>query len=514
LLATLVVVVVLECLLRLAYLGRSLLVTEIPLPYAVGDDFGPIPPWQDGERILEPDHVLFWRARRNMRRAYVDVFGPAPTEDDRRALLRSFLPGLPAWLRDNPRWEISLNSEGFRGAEFPATKSPSAFRVVCLGDSWTFGANVGQSQAYPQRLQALLAQEFPGARVEVLNLGVLGYSSYQGRQLLGRRGLALQPDVVVIGFAMNDASVTGYRDKDLAGSTATRARRVERVTEHLETYKLLRYLASRIRYRPVSLAAQLMRSRGSTVDADYSQLEPWTRVSPVDYELNVREMIHVARAHGARVLLLHNALETGTPYSRALQGLSRAESVPLVDGAALIAAERDRLERSFEERLNLDAHHPTAPADGRVEVILRVLADGRQAPRGVFVVGAHPKLGDLVPNRVRMHDDGTHADQRAGDGVWSYAVTVKPGTRLAYVYTTGAVEGRWEGLDVPWIRRFTVEAPRRGGTLYRPIETFGKIGLLADPWHTDARGYDLIARAVLDELRPWLPRPPRPLTAR
>ena len=147
---------------------------------------------------------------------------------------------------------------------------------------------------------------------------------------------------------------------------------------------------------------------------------------------------------------------------------------------------------------------PSAPApmstrDG-VDVIFRVTADRQAAPEGLFIVGAHPALGALVPNRVAMYDDGTHGDQRAGDGVWSYTASLAPGQRLAYVYTNSGREGRWEGLDVPALRTVVVDAPA-GRRLYRPIESFGKLYLQADAWHTDATGYALIARAVFDALK-------------
>ena len=114
---------------------------------------------------------------------------------------------------------MSLNAEGFRDAEWPRTKRPSVFRVLCLGDSWTFGSNVAQPAAYPAVLARLLARHWPRGDFEVLNLGMMGYSSYQGRTLLTQRGLALEPDLVVIGFAMNDLSVAGYRDKDIPATS-------------------------------------------------------------------------------------------------------------------------------------------------------------------------------------------------------------------------------------------------------------------------------------------------------
>jgi hypothetical protein len=71
-------------------------------------------------------------------------------------------------------WEISLKSEGFRDGEFPKLKPPSAFRIICLGDSWTFGANVGQQDACPQRPQALL-REAPASMPP--SFGVKGMAS-------------------------------------------------------------------------------------------------------------------------------------------------------------------------------------------------------------------------------------------------------------------------------------------------------------------------------------------------
>jgi hypothetical protein len=112
------------------------------------------------------------------------------------------------------------------------------------------------------------------------------------------------------------------------------------------------------------------------------------------------------------------------------------------------------------------------------------------------IVGADAKLGNLTPNAVLMHDDGVGGDQRAGDGVWSYAASFPAGTRLSYVYTNSGARGRWEGLDVPSIRHVIVPASTDGRPMLLTIETFGRLYLQADNWHTDATGYDLIAHAV------------------
>jgi hypothetical protein len=254
---TVVAFMFIEALLRVVYLVRNSAVEHVPAIY--GLDYGPTPPWFDGLRILEADPALIWKSRPSIRRKYLDMFIPIERGEDRVALLRRFRPSLPPAWKDNPVHEMSLNSDGFRDAEFPRTKPPGTFRLLCLGDSWTFGASVSQDQTYPQRLQARLRQQFPKRNFEVLNLGVLGYSSFQGLELLKQTGLGLEPDFIVAGFAINDASVVGWRDKDMSDTATSdpdrkeasgdvRQRLMERVEQrlggwgrHIESYKLLRY---------------------------------------------------------------------------------------------------------------------------------------------------------------------------------------------------------------------------------------------------------------------------------
>src|SRR5919204_1755243 len=207
--------------LRGAYLVRNSFVRLVPLPYAIGDEYGPIPPWLDRLLLLTPDEALIWRAVPNVERTYVDIFSPVRTEQDRIALLRRFMPSVPEQFRHNPAWHISINSQGFRTAEFGA-KAPGVERIACVGDSWTFGMPVNQEETYPSRVAALLRAAYPDRHYEVLNFGILGYSSFQGLQLMKRRVLDLDPDVVAIGFGMNDSEVDGYRDKDMVGSSPPR----------------------------------------------------------------------------------------------------------------------------------------------------------------------------------------------------------------------------------------------------------------------------------------------------
>jgi lysophospholipase L1-like esterase len=374
--------------------------------------------------------------------------------------------------------------------------------------------NVDQSQMYPARLEALLKADPPaGAKdVEVMNFGILGYTSFQGLQLLKTRVLDLHPDVVVIGFAMNDSDVGGYRDKDvLAPGPVSWRDRIKSVTAHSESLALLKYMALALRFHPQSfgefLKADAKTDQGkSNASVNYDELEPWTRVSPRDYDHNLREMIMRARAQGARVVLLDNELWDGSPYRPVLRSISRDEHVPLVDSLRLIADARSGLERELETRFQLTHASSISPATTSAvgvdtPVVFRVFEGRYGVPKRLSIVGNHPSVGNYSPNTIAMHDDGADGDERAGDHVWTFKGTLPSGTRLRYVYTNSGEPGQWEGLDLPHIREVQVVAQPDGGAMYLPIETFGRLYLQADNWHTDAIGYDLIARAVAQALK-------------
>jgi lysophospholipase L1-like esterase len=496
-----------ELALRAAYFGRNALVRYVPLPYTVGDDYGPIPPWLDNLLILRPDDTLIWKNIPNARRAYVDIFAPVWSDADRMALLRRFAPWLPSAFRANPVWRIALNDDGFRSGPMTREKKPGATRIACIGDSWTFGMNVNQDATYPSRLEAVLKQQEPHIDFDIMNFGVLGYSSFQGLELLKRRVLDLHPDVLLIGFGMNDSGVAGYRDRDVGHASVPAWRdRVKAAADASEVYGLLKYFALVLRFHPQTMG-DFLRADARTESAkgsdpvNYADIEPWTRVSPPDYERNIREMVTLARSHGARALLLDNELWPESPYRPVLAAIARDEHIPLVDSLRIIADEKMRIERGMEARFHLEpavsGHDPSA-ASGSQEttVVFRVYEGSYAVPRSLSIVGNHPALGNLVPNTVVLHDDGTNGDERAGDHVWSVRGTFPAGTRLKYVYTNSGHPGQWEGLDVPRVRELQVEPSADGQPVYLPIESFGRIYMQADNWHTDAVGYDLIAKSV------------------
>ncbi|TMB19842.1 MAG: hypothetical protein E6J71_10235 [Deltaproteobacteria bacterium] len=119
---------------------------------------------------------------------------------------------LASGLRDVPlasAGSVSSNSRGVRGArEHALAKASGTTRIVAIGDSFTFGDDVGDDETFPAQLQRSLAA------AEVLNLGVHGYGHDQMLLRLRRDGLPYAPDIVLVGWVAMDAErdMLSFRD--------------------------------------------------------------------------------------------------------------------------------------------------------------------------------------------------------------------------------------------------------------------------------------------------------------
>ena len=96
-------------------------------------------------------------------------------------------------------YAVEINSRGLRDREHPHAKPDGVFRIALLGDSLAWGWGVDNGLAFAD----LVEQEL-GPEVEVINLGVPGYSTDQEIWTLEREGRRYDPDLVLLAFILND----------------------------------------------------------------------------------------------------------------------------------------------------------------------------------------------------------------------------------------------------------------------------------------------------------------------
>lgn len=96
--------------------------------------------------------------------------------------------------------DVQINSMGLRDDEPRA--GAGVRRIAFLGDSLTFGWGVEQRDSFPHLLEEFLSEERP---TEVLNFGTGNYNTTQEVELFAEKGLAYDPEKVVVFYFINDA---------------------------------------------------------------------------------------------------------------------------------------------------------------------------------------------------------------------------------------------------------------------------------------------------------------------
>jgi lysophospholipase L1-like esterase len=166
----------------------------------------------------------------------VDISFPFMRPD--RDLFWSPIPGFRGQFLDET---VTINSMGLRGADVAVPKPATKKRILCFGDSITFGYGVSDDETYAFHLgQALTPQG-----VEVINCGVTGYSSYQTLHLLRRVATRLEGDLALFLIGWNDSAERPVDDLAYARRVQI-SMAMETLSNHWYLYRLVKsfYLRS------------------------------------------------------------------------------------------------------------------------------------------------------------------------------------------------------------------------------------------------------------------------------
>ena len=270
-------------------------------------------------RFLREDPTVGHRLRASLR---LTATPDAPLSVDR-----------PLTMAPLPPFEVRTNALGLReDREVVPVAPPGTFRVLCLGDSVTFGYGVDRAATFPALLEDRLAGALPRQRVEVIDAGQPGHSSIQGGVFYVRVLAGFTADVVTLCYGHNDYGV------GIVGSGSARAR-FEAATG---TVRKIQWLAHRSdTYLLLLRGWEVVRSR--LVPRPRLELPPpaMVRGRPDDLRDALVAMAGEARRRGARqvIVLTEPRLpgDENEPYYRAAAlAAARASGATVADVAGAI----------------------------------------------------------------------------------------------------------------------------------------------------------------------------------
>ena len=188
---------------------------------------------------------------------------------------------------------IAISSMGFRDIEYDKKKNAGVFRILCLGDSTTFGYGIPLESTYHSLLEDRLncRQERGGRRYDVINAGVVGYTSLQGLGMLLFRGAEFKPDLVTAYFGVNETICRFY----LSDADIMKLGR----PQWLKTFINKWLLKSEI----VRVLHKLKNGEEKT------GRKPTARISSDDYRNTILRLKDACQQNGARLLLISPALQ-------------------------------------------------------------------------------------------------------------------------------------------------------------------------------------------------------------
>jgi lysophospholipase L1-like esterase len=108
--------------------------------------------------------------------------------------------------------KVSINKQRIRNKNIAYTRDPLRKRIVCLGDSVSWGYGVNDDETFCVNLEKLLQN------TDVINMGVPGYCTGDELLLYQYEGYKYNPDIVMLCFFMGNDIVENNLDSTLMKS--------------------------------------------------------------------------------------------------------------------------------------------------------------------------------------------------------------------------------------------------------------------------------------------------------
>ena len=246
-------------------------------------------------------------------------------------------------------YHVQTNRVGLRNTEEPST---TAFRILAIGDSQTFGPYLANEDTWPAWTENYLRQRDRTAeRTQVFNAGIAGYTIADELAYLKERGVAFEPKLVVLAVFEND--LHDLR-KERNGLVQRPARvRTARIADWLAANSALADLADQIKTRWRFARANIDVRRGESNVASAAPPAPDEAVLAARYHALFDEAVGLLKAANIRLavvfipaadVIAENAVSAMEPVIRAA---TAAAGTPYLDLTPMFRTQPDAVARLY-----------------------------------------------------------------------------------------------------------------------------------------------------------------------
>ncbi len=270
---------------------------------------------------------------------------------------------------------VKINDKGLRDKSYSYQRQKGVFRILVLGDSFTWGFGVEKEQIFTERIEK--SQD----NLEVINMGVSGYSTDQEYLLLKEEGLKYQPQLILLMFFDNDIyenslainyfiypkpkfSIVNGKLILTSRPLSTKVSPLRKVhyflRTHLITYNILVRVLLYNQIKPIKFSRQLV-----------SGIKLWLigKKKENPFELTcaiLSELKALSEAHGAQLVIIQiatqdQALDFDKTKPNKLTKYCRAQNIPFLDLAEpfqdyLRSNKKQSLQFANDRHWNANAH--------------------------------------------------------------------------------------------------------------------------------------------------------------
>jgi lysophospholipase L1-like esterase len=230
------------------------------------------------------------------------------------------------------------------GREAPVAWLTDDVRVLCLGDSNTYGIYLKPHESWPAQLEAIWNETVPEPRIRVFNLGYPGTNSSKVASELERMLETFRPDFTIVMVGANDFWTNPV---DVAPESDPRSGVVRFAERHSRLYRLAYMLAHTgdadelvVPRAPLRGEGWVLREEASFGDQTFElgfsrNPEPEGAAAAEVIGRNLEEMVRRAQNGGTKlVLMTYPAQEKSGFYaiaSRKIRRVARRTKTPLVN---------------------------------------------------------------------------------------------------------------------------------------------------------------------------------------